>query len=191
MKALTATHASAAARLDALAPAVIPTLARLTFAGVLLTYFWASARTKLGEGPLGLLQPSDGAYIQIFPRVVEAAGYDFSQLGPLHWAVAVAGTWAEILLPLLILVGLLTRLAALGMIGFVAVQTWVDVNGHGVGGADLGGWFDRAPDALLADQRALWVFLLLTLVFLGAGPLSADRLLSRGRVARGMGSPAE
>lgn len=184
MTTLTAAHA----RLDALAPAVIPTLARLTFAGVLLTYFWASARTKLGEGPLGFLQPSDGAYIQIFPRAVEAAGYDFSQLGLFHWAVAVAGTWAEFLLPLLILVGLLTRLAALGMIGFVAVQTWVDVRGHGVGGADLGAWFDRAPDALLADQRALWVFLLLTLVFLGAGPLSADRLLWRGQAARAMSS---
>ena len=30
-----------------------PTLARLVFAGVLLVYFWNSARTKLGDGPLG------------------------------------------------------------------------------------------------------------------------------------------
>ncbi len=132
MTTLTAAHA----RLDALAPAVIPTLARLTFAGVLLTYFWASAVTKVGEGPLGLLQPSDGAYIQIFPRAVEAAGYDFSQLGPFHWAVAVAGTWAEILLPLLILVGLLTRLAGgpAGALGLPPRHARVPWRGAPVGG---------------------------------------------------------
>ncbi|MGI1663080.1 DoxX family membrane protein [Palleronia sp. KMU-117] len=179
MNALVAAHQSVAARLDAVSTALIPTLARLTFAGVLLIYFWNAARTKLGDGVLGFLRPSDGAYIQIFPRAVEAAGYDVSQLGVGHWAIAVAGTWAEFLLPLLIVLGLLTRLAALGMIGFVAVQTWVDITGHGLGGADIGGWFDRAADAIVADQRALWVFLLLTLVLKGAGPLSADRLLAR------------
>lgn len=179
MNALVAAHRSVAARLDALSSALIPTLARLTFAGVLLVYFWNAARTKLGDGLFGFLRPSDGAYIQIFPRTVEAVGYDVSQLGLFHWAVAVAGTWAEFLLPLMIVLGLLTRLTALGMIGFVAVQTWVDITGHGLGGADIGAWFDRAPDAIVADQRALWVFLLLTLVLKGAGPLSVDRLLRR------------
>ena len=54
-----------------------------------------------------------------------------------------AGTYAEyILLP--IIIGFLTRLAAIGMIGFVVVQSIVDITGHGVGGADLGTWFDKA-----------------------------------------------
>ncbi|MBC7140827.1 MAG: DoxX family protein [Rhodobacteraceae bacterium] len=164
-----------------LAPAVLPTLARLTFAAVLLVYFWNSARTKLGDGLLGLFRPSDGAYIQIFPKAVEAAGYDFAQLGLSHWAVALAGTWAELLLPLLIVIGLLTRLAALGMIGFVLVQSATDILGHGVAGDDLGRWFDAASGALVLDQRALWVFLLATLVLIGGGPLSLDRLLARRR----------
>ena len=169
------------AGLSRIAPAVLPTLARLVFAGVLLIYFWNSARTKLGDGIAGLFQPSDGAYIQIFPKVVEAAGYDFSQLGVFHWAVALAGTWAELLLPALILLGLFTRLAALGMIGFVVVQSLTDIWGHGVGGDDLGRWFDVASGALILDQRAMWVMLLLTLVLLGAGPLSVDRMLARNR----------
>lgn len=167
--------------LDRIAPAVLPTLARLAFAAVLLVYFWTSARTKLGDGLLGLFRPSDGAYIQIFPKAVEAAGYDFAQLGLFHWAVALAGTWAELLLPLLIVIGLFTRFAALGMIGFVLVQSATDILGHGVAGEDLGRWFDAASGALVLDQRALWVFLLATLVLTGGGPLSLDRLLARRR----------
>ena len=50
-----------------------------------------------------------------------------------------------------------------------------------VGGADLGRWFDAASNALILDQRSLWLVLLSALVFLGAGPLSADRLLSKDR----------
>lgn len=164
-----------------LSPALLPTLARATFAAVLLVYFWNSALTKLGPGPLGFLAPTDGAYIQIFPKALEAVGYDSSQLGLFYWAVAVAGTTAELVLPLLILVGLFTRLAALGMIGFILVQSLTDIYGHGVSGADLGRWFDGASDSLIADQRALWVSVLATLVLLGAGPLSLDRLLARGR----------
>ena len=34
--------------------AALPLLARLTFAAVLLRYYWGSALTKVGEGPLGL-----------------------------------------------------------------------------------------------------------------------------------------
>ncbi|MEZ5778127.1 MAG: DoxX family protein [Paracoccaceae bacterium] len=164
-----------------LAPSLLPLLARLIFAGVLLFYFWNSARTKIGDGITGFFRPSDGAYIQIFPKVVEAAGYDTSQLGAFHWMVVLAGTWAEFLLPLLIVIGLFTRLAALGMIGFIKVQSLTDIYGHGVGGDDLGRWFDAASGALIYDQRSLWIVLLLTLVFLGGGALSLDRLLARKR----------
>lgn len=160
---------------------LLPLLARLIFAAVLLAYFWASAVTKLGDGLFGFLQPSTGAYAQIFPRAMEAVTYDVSQLGVFHWLVVVAGTWAEFLLPLLIVLGLATRLAALGMIGFVAVQSLTDLYGHG--GIEhpetLGAWFDRMPDAVILDQRALWVFLLLVLVIKGGGALSLDRVIGR------------
>ncbi len=168
----------ATATLDAMSPHILPLAARFVFAAVLLIYFWASALTKLGPGALGFLMPSDGAYIQIFPRTTEAFGYDFSQFGLFHWAVVTAGTVAEFILPVLILLGLFTRLAALGMVGFIAVQSWVDVHGHGVAGDALGGLFDRASDALIWDQRVLWVFVLLVLMLKGGGALSLDRILA-------------
>lgn len=166
-------------RLDALAPLVLPLAARLVFAGVLLGYFWASAVTKLGPGVGGLFTPSLGAYAQIFPRAFEAAGYDASQLGPWHRLVVLAGTWTEFVLPALIVLGLLTRLAAAGMMGFVLVQSLTDIIGHGADAATLGRWFDRVPDAPILDQRGLWMLLLAVLVCLGGGALSLDRLLAR------------
>ncbi|MEL7212903.1 MAG: DoxX family protein [Pseudomonadota bacterium] len=179
MNALISLHNRAAEALDRSADWVTPTIARVLFAAVLFSYYWSSAKTKLGDGLLGFLSPSDGAYIQIFPKAVEAAGYDTSQLGAFHWLVAVAGTWAEFILPVLIVLGLLTRLSALGMIAFIAVQTLVDITGHNLAAADIGAWFDKGASSLIADQRAMWVFPLLVLVFRGAGPLSLDRLFSR------------
>ena len=157
---------------------LVPTLARLVFAGVLFGYFWASAMTKLD----GLFTPSMGAYAQIFPKAFEAVGYDVGQMGIWHRLVVLAGSWAEFVLPVLIVLGLLTRAAALGMVGFVLVQSLTDILGHG---AAAGAWFDRASDALILDQRAFWVFLLAVLVLKGPGPLSADRFLGveRARLA--------
>ena len=183
MTTLISLHNFVFARLEAAAPSLIPTLARVVFLGTLFVYYWNSALTKFGDGITGLFRPSDGAYIQVFPKTVEAAGYDFSALGAFHWAVVTAGMWAEILLPVLIVIGLLTRLAALGMIGFVTVQSFVDITGHRLGAEDIGRWFDGMPSALILDQRAFWVFLLLVLVFRGAGPLSVDAMLRRGRTA--------
>lgn len=166
-------------QLNRLGDQALPLLARFVFAAVLLMYFWNSGLTKLGDGIFGILSPSSGAYVQIFPRAMEAAGYDKSQLSLFHWAVVTAGTLAEFILPFLIVIGLLTRLAALGMIGFVVVQSLTDLFGHGGIAHDgtLGAWFDRVPDGLILDQRAFWVLCLATLVLKGAGALSADRLL--------------
>lgn len=170
MTAFFALYAAAARFADRQADWLVPTLARLVFAAVLLGYFWASAMTKL-DGPF---TPSTGAYAQIFPKLFEAVGYDSGQLGLWHWLVALAGAWAEFVLPALIVLGLLTRLAALGMAGFVVVQSLTDIWGHG---AAAGAWFDRASDALILDQRAFWMLLLAALILKGAGPVSADRLL--------------
>lgn len=162
-------------------PVVMPTLARLVFAGVFLVYYWNSGLTKLGEGFAGLFEPSAGAFAQIYPRVAEALSYDFSQATPLQKAVVLAGTWAEFVLPVLVVIGLFTRPAALGMVAFVVLQTLTDVYGHGAlnDPATFGAWFDRVTDSAIVDQRPLWVMLLLILVFRGGGPLAVDRIISR------------
>ncbi len=160
--------------LDRGAFTILPTLARAIFAGVLFLYFWNSALTKLDGTSLSL-----GAYAQIFPRAMEAAGFDPTQLSPIQTGIVWAGTVAEFVLPILLLIGLMTRLAALGMIGFVLVQTATDIVGHGADATTIGMWFDRLPDAALADQRALWIALFAIPLFVGAGPLSIDRLLFR------------
>lgn len=164
-----------------LAPALMPTLARLVFAGVFLVYYWNSGMTKLGEGFAGLFEPSAGAFAQIYPRVAEALSYDFSQATTLQKAVVLSGTWAEFVLPALVVLGLFTRPAAFGMVGFVVLQTLTDVYGHGAlnDPKTFGAWFDRLPDSAIMDQRALWIMLLLILVFRGGGPLALDRIISR------------
>jgi len=160
---------------------LLPTLARFTFGATLVAYFWASALTKLGDGVFGFLSPSMGAYVQIFPKAMEAAGYDPANLGTMHWLVVTAGTWAEFLLPALIVLGLFTRLASLGMLGFILVQSLTDLFGHGAlqHAQTLGAWFDRTPDSLILDQRLFWVTVLAILVVRGAGPVSLDRVFRR------------
>ncbi|MBB5515729.1 putative oxidoreductase [Rubricella aquisinus] len=159
--------------IEARAGFLIPTLARFTFASALLVFFWHSAGTKLD----GVFTLSFGAYGQIFPRTLEAYGYDLSQFGFVHKLIGLAGAYAEYVLPALIVLGLMTRLAALGMIGFIAVMSWVDIFGHGLDADTIGALFDRDPYGLIADQRLFWLVILVTLVVKGAGPLSVDRLI--------------
>jgi putative oxidoreductase len=166
-------------RLNLTGNAALPLLARFTFAATLAGYFWASALTKLGDGPLGFVRPSLGAYAQIFPRAMEAVSYDASQLGLWHWAVVTAGTLAEFILPALLILGLATRLAAFGMIGFTILQSLTDIVGHHADATTIGTWFDRVPDSVILDQRLFWLLLFATLVLKGAGPLSLDRILAR------------
>lgn len=153
-------------------------LARLVFAGVLLMYFLSSAAKKLGEGVSGLFTVTDNAYFQILPSVVEQYGYDASRIPLFPWDIIVyLGTYSEVVLPVLIVIGLFTRIAALGMIVFVAVQSYVDIAFHGVDAETVGAWFDRFSDAVILDQRGLWIFLLAYLVIRGAGKVSVDHLL--------------
>ncbi|MEO1238678.1 MAG: DoxX family protein [Pseudomonadota bacterium] len=186
MTRLLALYSKVVDGLQQVAPIVLPSLARLVFAATLLTYYLNSGWQKLGDGFAGFFQPSASAYVTIFPRAFEAVGYDASQFGAFHWAVALAGTWAELLLPVLIVIGLFTRLAALGMMGFVVVQSWVDIVGHGLAAADIGSWFDRLPSAAILDQRAFWMFVLIYLVFRGGGPISVDRILGARQAGHSM-----
>ena len=172
----------AAAGLSRVGDSLLPLTARFVFVAVLFMYYWNSGLTKIGTD---LFSPSSGAYVQIFPKAMEATGYDTSQLTLFHTLVVLAGTWAEFILPILIAIGFLTRFAALGMIGFIVMQSLTDLFGHGgiAHEGTLGAWFDRMPDALILDQRSFWVLCLLVLVFKGAGWLSIDGLFN-GRAAR-------
>lgn len=157
-------------------------LARLTFAAVLFVYFFNSALTKFAGGPFTI---DDAAYFQIVPPVVEAAGYDASQVAFFPWGLIVyAGSYGEVILPILIVLGLFTRIAAIGMIIFVIVQSHVDIAYHGVDAATIGAWFDNLSNAAILDQRALWVFLFAYLVFKGPGMLSLDFVFGRQLKAR-------
>ncbi|PLX35947.1 MAG: hypothetical protein C0606_17845 [Hyphomicrobiales bacterium] len=154
--------------------------ARFVFAGVLLFYFWNSALTKIGSGFPGIFVPQDSAYFQILPSVVEQFNYNVASVPFLPYGIIVyAGTYAEFLLPFLIVVGLFTRLASLGMIGFIVVQSSVDILFHGVDAATIGALFDRVQDAAIMDQRALWIFVLVALVVKGAGAISLDALIGK------------
>lgn len=150
---------------------LVPTLARLSFLAVLFFYFWNSAMLKIDGS---IFSPSSGAFGQIFPKAAEAVLWDVTQMNIFQRIVILAGTIAEFVLPVLIVVGLFTRLASIGMIGFVMVQTLVDVTGHGV---KLGSLFDSAQGVL--DQRVMWIFLFAVLVFKGAGPISIDALFRK------------
>lgn len=154
--------------------------ARLIFAGVLLVYFLGSALTKIGPGPLGFLHLTPGAYIQIVPGAMEAAGYDIAAVAFWPFGLIVhLGTYAEFVLPVLIVLGLFTRLAAFGMIGFVAVQSYVDIAFHDVDAATIGALLDRTSNSVIVDQRTLWLMPLVYLVVKGAGAVSLDGVLVR------------
>lgn len=159
--------------------AVLPTLARLVFAGTLLMWFWSSAMTKVGDGITGIFSLSVGAYAQILPKQMEAVGYDPSQLGFLAKMIVLFGTWGEFIIPALVVLGLFTRASSIAMIGFIIVMSIVDITGHGADATTIGTWFDKITDSKILDQRAWWIFLLLVLVARGGGPVSIDGLLRR------------
>ncbi|MGB8622635.1 MAG: DoxX family protein [Paracoccaceae bacterium] len=155
-------------------------LARAVFASVLLRFFLNSFLTKI-DG-FGL---SAGAYIQILPRQMEAAGYDPSQIAFPLQLVVLAGTLAELVLPALVVLGVATRPAALAMMGFVVMMSFTDIFGHGVETQTIGALFDGDPFGTILDQRLMWLFLLSIPAWLGGGSISLDAFIwSRLRGAR-------
>ena len=173
-------YVQAVAALDRIGLWALPFAARFVFLAVLAPYFWASAVTKFESFPFVL---SAGAYGQIFPHAFDAVFFDATQLALPYKIIAFFGTWAEIILPLAIILGLFTRGTAVGMIGFIVVQSLTDIWGHGIDAGTIGAWFDRESGALIMDQRALWVVLLMILVLRGAGAISLDHVILNRRKA--------
>jgi len=150
-------------------------LARFVFASTLYIYYLNSAKTKIGDGLFGFLHITDGAYIQIVGPAFEAAGYDSSALPlPAHIMV-VMGTYGEFIMPVLVILGLFSRIGAAGLIVFILVQTYVDATAHQV---VLGALINGQPSEIL-DQRLYWIVPLVYVMLKGGGTISLDTLLSR------------
>lgn len=181
MKALIDLHNSVFGSIErALDPWFMGLFARFVFAGVLLMYFINSAQTKVGDGIAGFFQVQPGAYFQMLPPVVEQFNYDPSQVPLFPYGLIVyMGTYGEFILPILIVIGLFTRISAIGMMIFVAVMTYVDIVFHQVDDKTIGALFDRFQDSAISDQRLLWLFPLIYLVIKGPGLISVDALLGR------------
>lgn len=112
-------------------------LVRFAFLAVMFLWLWNSAVSKVYSARDGFsFFPKIGAYGQMFPKQLEAVGYDVTQLSVFYKVVAFVGTWGEFVLPILIIIGLFTRTAAFGMIAFVAVLSFVDIYGHQIGKID-------------------------------------------------------
>jgi len=155
-------------------------LARLVFLAVLFQYFWNSGLTKIGDGLFGIFQIQDGAYFQVLGETgMIAYEFDTANIPFYVDAIVALGTWAEFVLPILIVVGLCTRIAAAGMAIFVFVQSYVDIAVHKVEAATIGTLFDRDSASVIMDQRTLWMLLFAVLILKGAGKLSLDTLVSR------------
>jgi putative oxidoreductase len=120
---------------------------RLALAGI----FWMSGRTKVEEG--SLLTVSENAIYQFSEE-------PFSNVPLLPSDIAAyLTTYAEHILPILLVLGLFTRLSALALLGMTLVIQ-----------------FFVFPEAWW-QVHILWVALAMVLIVRGGGGLSLDRLL--------------
>jgi putative oxidoreductase len=148
MNAITAPYNRFVAMLSApWIDAVMLLFVRISLAGI----FWRSGRTKVDEGTW--LSVSDTA---TFLFEEEYKGVPL----PPEFAAYMA-TYAEHLFPILLVVGLFTRLSALALLGMtMVIQIFV------------------YPEAWWSVHM-IWVALALVLIIRGGGSLSLDQLLTR------------
>jgi putative oxidoreductase len=122
---------------------------RIALAGI----FWRSGRTKV----------EDGSWLTISDTTRTLFEEDYSAV-PLPTELATyMATYAEHLFPILLVIGLFTRLSALALLGMtLVIQIFV------------------FPEAWW-PVHSLWVALALVLIVRGGGLLSLDALLNRPR----------
>jgi putative oxidoreductase len=135
----------------------IALLGRVALAGV----FWRSGQTKIEGLAIDLFA---GQFELGWPRLSDSAVFLFREeyrlpLIPPEWGALLAA-WGEHVLPLLLLIGLGTRFAALGLLGMTAVIQFLVY-----------------PDAW--PTHGVWAAVLLWLMARGPGVVSLDHLIGR------------
>ena len=122
---------------------------RVAFAGI----FWRSGRTKIAEG----------SWITISDTTTALFRDEYAGVPMPPEIAAVAAATGEHLFPILLVVGLATRLSAVALLAMTAViQLFV------------------FPDAWW-PVHSLWVAMALVLIARGGGLFSVDQLLTKGR----------
>lgn len=120
---------------------------RISLAGI----FWRSGRTKVVEG----------SWLTISDTTQYLFQEDYKNVPLPPELAAHLSTYAEHLLPILLVMGLFTRLSALGLIGMtMVIQIFV------------------FPEAWWSVHM-IWVALALTLIVRGGGQFSLDAILNR------------
>ncbi len=117
--------------------------------------FYTSGRTKVAGG--FFFEPSDSA-VTLFEYE-----YDLPFLAP--DIAATLAIYGETLLPLLLMLGLLSHVGALGLVGMTLVIQFLVYPGHFM-------------------EHATWLAALLPILMLGGGKISLDHLLFRIRETR-------
>lgn len=132
----------------------VPESLLLAFGRVVLGgIFWRSGQTKVVEG----------TWFQLTDTTYELFRTEYAGVPLPPELAAIMANAAEHILPALLLVGLLTRGAALGLLGMtLTIQFFV------------------YPDAWW-PEHSLWAALALMLVLRGGGLFSLDAVLTRGR----------
>lgn len=122
---------------------------RIALAGI----FWRSARTKVEDG--SFLTIKDTTFFQFSDAPFNQVPILNGELG------AYVTTYTEHLLPILLLLGLATRIGALGVLGMtLVIQTFVF--------PEIAVWW---------QTHILWVAMALILIVRGGGIFSLDRLI--------------
>jgi putative oxidoreductase len=140
---------------------LVPEAALLLFVRVVSAHvFWASGRSKIVEG----------SWFSLRPEIIDQFRDDFHTPAP-ELFVPLAATM-EHLLPVLLVAGLFSRFAALGLVGMTLfIQIFV------------------FPDAWWT-MHGLWLGLLLVIVVRGGGCWSLDRWVMGGKAMHKTTGPA-
>lgn len=155
MSAVSSPRPNLLRRADALLAAIPLSLALLALRVALAVPFFRSGLTKW-DGFLDLSASARLLFAQHFKLNIFGAAYAFPFPGAMAWTTAIA----EIVLPVLLVLGLFTRFAALGILVMTGVIQLT------------------VPDGW-ANFHLPWAAMALALVTLGGGGVAADRFWQR------------
>lgn len=160
-------------------------VSRAVFAAVLLPWFVIGAMSKIGGLTLSLgptvdgLPLSLGAFFAYVPGQVGNLSAGLPHFGAGTQAYVGLMVAAELLLPIVIVLGLWARAAAVVL---TLHQILLLLTAESA--TDRGAAFDASPFDMMPDQLLLWIMLLAPVALFGAGPLSADAVAARRRGRR-------